>query len=53
MSNDLPQRVQTALARLPDWLRRDLSSKDDADRQRAEDTLSAMIVSVVREQANS
>lgn len=35
MSVDLSQRILAALVRTPDWLRRDLSSKDETNRQRA------------------
>jgi hypothetical protein len=53
MSDELSQRILAALVRAPDWLRRDLSSKDDANRQRAEEALSAMIASALSEQAES
>ncbi len=53
MSDDLSQRILAALVRAPDWLRRDLSSKDDANRQRAEEALSAMIASALGEHADS
>lgn len=49
MNNNQALRVRSAIARLPDWLRRDLSSKDDANRQRAEEALSAMLVSAIEE----
>lgn len=47
MSDELSQRILAALVRMPDWLRRDLSSKDDANRQRAEEALSAIIAAAV------
>lgn len=50
MTDDLSQRILTALVRLPDWLRRDLSSKDEATRQRAEETLAASIANALGEQ---
>lgn len=53
MSNELSERILAALARAPDWLRRDLSSKDDANRQRAEEALSAMIASALSEYGES
>jgi hypothetical protein len=53
MSDDLSQRILAALVRIPDWLRRDLSSKDEANRQRAEESLSAMIASALSEHADS
>lgn len=53
MSDELSPRILAALVRAPDWLRRDLSSKDDANRQRAEEALSAMIASAISEHADS
>lgn len=53
MSDELSQRILAALVRMPDWLRRDLSSKDDANRQRAEQSLSAMIARALGEHADS
>lgn len=49
MSDELSQRILAALVRMPNWLRRDLSSKDDANRQRAEEALSAMLVNAIEE----
>ena len=37
------------MARMPDWLRRDLSNKDETMRQRAEDALAAIIVNALSE----
>jgi hypothetical protein len=53
MSDELSQRILAALVRIPDWLRRDLSSKDAANRQRAEEALSAMIARALGEHADS
>lgn len=53
MSDELSQRILAALVRMPDWLRRDLSSKDDANRQRAEESLSAMIARALGKHADS
>ena len=36
--------VAGVVARLPEWVRTDLASKDASVRQRAEETLAAMIV---------
>ena len=47
MSNELSERVLAALVRLPDWMRRDLSSKDAATRQRAEESIAATIASAL------
>lgn len=41
---NLPRVVAGVLARLPEWVRADLGSKDPAARTRAEETLTAMIV---------
>lgn len=51
MTDDLARRVLAALTRLPDWLRRDLSAKDDTTRERAEEALAAIIASAVGEQS--
>lgn len=50
MSNELSDRVLAALIRLPDWMRRDLSSKDEATRQRAEESIATIIASALGEQ---
>jgi len=39
MNDDPSQRTMNVIARLPDWLRRDLLSKDEANLQRAEKSL--------------
>lgn len=49
MLDDPALRVRSAIARLPDWLRRDLASKEEAARVRAEDALAAMILSAAAE----
>jgi hypothetical protein len=49
MRDDPSQRIQNVIARLPDWLRRDLSSEGDATRERAEDALAAVILSAAAE----
>lgn len=48
MSDELSRSILTALVRLPDWLRRDLQSKGEANRERAEEALSAMVASALR-----
>lgn len=50
MSNELSDRVLAALIRLPDWMRRDLSSKDEATRQRAEESIAATIAAALGDQ---
>lgn len=49
MSDEISQRILAALVRILYWLRRDLSSKDEANRQRAEEVLSAMILRAAAE----
>ncbi|WP_374650758.1 hypothetical protein [Rhizorhabdus sp.] len=53
MSNELSERLFAALVRAPDWLRHHLLSKDEANRQRAVEALSAMIASALSEHAYS
>ena len=50
MSNELSERVLAALVRLPEWMRRDLSSKDEATRRRAEELIAAAIATALGEQ---
>ena len=52
MNDALSPRILAALVRATDWLRRDRSSKDDANRQRAEESLSGIIASALFEQAD-
>ncbi|MDP1027096.1 hypothetical protein Q5H91_07720 [Sphingomonas sp. KR1UV-12] len=42
-SEALVDLVQKVLARAPEWVRSDLSARDPSIRQRAEETLAAMI----------
>lgn len=51
MKNDPKARVLEAVERIPDWLRRDLASRDEATRQRAGETLAGMIASALTEHA--
>jgi hypothetical protein len=50
MRNELSERVLAALVRLPNWMRRDLSSKDEATHQRAEESIAATIATALGEQ---
>lgn len=50
MSNEMSERVLAAIVRFPDWMRRDLSSKDEATRQRAEESIAATIATALGEQ---
>ncbi|WP_037535663.1 hypothetical protein [Sphingomonas sp. RIT328] len=47
VENELVVLVGDVLKRTPAWLRRELSSTDDAMRQRAEAALTAMIAAAV------
>jgi len=50
MSNETVRaRLASAIERMPRWLRHDLGSPDAALRQRAEESLLAMILAVVEE----
>lgn len=53
MSDELSQRILSVLNGMPDWLRRDLSSREDANRQRAEESLSAMTASALSDNTGS
>jgi len=53
MSNELSERVLATLVRLPDCMRRDLSSKDEATRQRAEESIAATIATALGEQRHA
>ncbi len=46
-SMDVAKIVQGLLARAPEWIRVDLSSKDSGARSRAEETLAAMIAAAI------
>ena len=44
MNGIIKAAIVDFVARIPDWVRRDLASKDIAGRSRAEEALAAMIV---------
>ena len=48
MRDDLTAAVNAVLARTPEWVRRDLASKELSERQRAEEALAAMIAAALR-----
>lgn len=48
MTDDLTTVVLGAIARAPQWIRRDLESKDRVVRIRAEESLAAMIADALR-----
>ena len=46
-STSLTEGIRAALARTPIWVRVDLAAKDDAVKERAEETLAAMIAAAL------
>ncbi|WP_337190898.1 DUF6771 family protein [Qipengyuania algicida] len=44
MSEDSKACLLQVVERMPDWLRRDLTARDEVTRKRAEETLAGMIV---------
>jgi hypothetical protein len=49
MNDSIKAAIGGFIARTPDWVRRDLASKDAADRSRAEEALTAMIVNAAEQ----
>jgi hypothetical protein len=47
MTDERRAVILAALERTPDWLRRDLGGKDEAGRERAEESLAAIIASAL------
>jgi len=47
MTIPLQTTIQGVLERAPHWIRHDLASKDSTVRQRAEETLAAMIANAI------
>ena len=52
-TEDMVFVVSSLLARTPEWVRQDLSSKDIVVRTRAEETLAMMIDAALRGEASS
>ncbi|WP_164857338.1 hypothetical protein [Sphingomonas crocodyli] len=46
---DINRRLQEKIAQLPEWLRQDLTSKDEAIRTRAEDALAAILSATLKD----
>lgn len=46
---DLRSHIETVLRKAPDWIRHDLSAKEETTRLRAEDALAAMIEAALLE----
>ena len=51
MSEEITKIVLGVLERAPEWIRHDLAAKDAAIRARAEETLAAMIVNALAQEA--
>ncbi len=49
MTDDLTSIVLRAIERAPQWVKRDLESKDHGTRIQAEETLAAMIAEALRQ----
>jgi hypothetical protein len=50
MPSDIGSLIIARLVTTPDWIRRDLSSKDESLRNRAEEALAAIIEAAITEQ---
>jgi len=48
MTDDLQTIISAVIARAPDWIRRDLLSRDNGNRVRAEEALGAMIANALK-----
>jgi hypothetical protein len=53
MTRNLTDTVLRVIERAPQWIRRDLDSKDAVARIRAEESLAAMIADVLERQAEA
>ncbi|WP_371819595.1 DUF6771 family protein [Erythrobacter sp. 3-20A1M] len=49
MPSDNRSRILIAIERAPEWVRRDLTAKDQGVRDRAEEALAAMIASALEQ----
>lgn len=49
MTTETTSTILAAIERAPQWVRRDLESKDDAIRRRAEETLAAIIAAALQD----
>lgn len=47
MQTDVYQIVHAAIARMPEWIRNELISRDPSARERAEEALAAMVASAI------
>src|SRR3546814_7721093 len=53
MTRELTDTILRVVERAPDWIRRDLDSKDAVVRIRAEESLAAMIADALAQQADA
>lgn len=53
MTQELTDTILRVVERAPQWVRRDLESKDAAARIRAEEALAAMIADALEKQADA
>ena len=47
-SDDIVKAITAAVSQAPDWVRRDLASKDALTKERAEETLAAIISAALK-----
>ena len=47
--NEIKQAIAATVARIPEWVRHDLAAKDLAARNRAEETLAAILLAAIRD----
>ena len=53
MDGEITSIIHGVVQRAPQWLRQDLTSKDDAARSRAEETLTAMIADALAKEVDA
>ena len=49
MTDTLQTRITAVLAHAPEWIRQELSSKEKATRERAEEALAAMLANALKD----
>lgn len=49
MHDDLQATITAIIARVPEWIRQELLSKESSTRERAEEALGAMIAGALKE----
>lgn len=53
MNDDIQTIITAVITRAPDWIRRDLLSKEPTERVQAEEALAAMIAGALRPQSSA